>query len=89
MNALDRAVVLARDGTIRPDDLPDRMFAPAAPTPAEAEPTVSLEELERRHIVRVLADSTTLEEAAARLGINPTTLCGGSVTALRPPTGRR
>jgi NtrC-family two-component system response regulator AlgB len=30
--------------------------------------------VERRHVERVLAESTTLEEAAARLGINPTTL---------------
>ena len=35
---------------------------------------LSLEELERRHIFQVLTDSTSLEEAAARLGINPTTL---------------
>jgi NtrC-family two-component system response regulator AlgB len=34
----------------------------------------SLEELERRHIQQVLAESATLEEAAARLGINVTTL---------------
>jgi transcriptional regulator with PAS, ATPase and Fis domain len=30
--------------------------------------------MERRHIEQPLADSATLEEAAARLGINPTTL---------------
>jgi len=30
--------------------------------------------LERRHIQQVLAEAATLEEAAARLGINPTTL---------------
>ena len=34
----------------------------------------SLEDLERRHIEQVLAESATLEEAAARLGINVTTL---------------
>ncbi len=34
----------------------------------------SLEEIERRHIEQVLGESATLEEAAARLGINPTTL---------------
>jgi DNA-binding NtrC family response regulator len=73
-NALERAVVLAREGAIRADDLPDRVFAPAVPAPAADAAASSLEELERRHIVHVLADSTTLEEAAARLGINPTTL---------------
>jgi NtrC-family two-component system response regulator AlgB len=35
---------------------------------------VPLAEVERRHIERVLADSATLEEAAARLGISSTTL---------------
>jgi NtrC-family two-component system response regulator AlgB len=33
-----------------------------------------LEELERRHVRAVLASSPTLEAAAARLGVNPTTL---------------
>ena len=33
-----------------------------------------LEEVERRHVQQVLASSGTLEEAAARLGIDPTTL---------------
>jgi NtrC-family two-component system response regulator AlgB len=70
-NALERAVVLSRDGIVRAEDLPDRMFAPSAAPP---EGRLSLEELERRHISQVLAESTTLEEAAARLGINPTTL---------------
>jgi NtrC-family two-component system response regulator AlgB len=74
LNALERAVILAHDGIIRPADLPDRMFAPAPSVPSLAEAAVSLEELERRHISQVLAESTTLEEAAARLGINPTTL---------------
>jgi NtrC-family two-component system response regulator AlgB len=74
VNVLERAVVLARERTIRADDLPDRVFAPGATSPAAADATLSLENLERQHIVRVLADSTTLEEAAARLGINPTTL---------------
>jgi DNA-binding NtrC family response regulator len=74
VNALERAVVLARGDTIRAEDLPDRLLAPsaaAAPAPAGE---LSLQELKRRHIQQVLADSATLEEAAARLGINPTTL---------------
>ena len=37
-------------------------------------PTASLEELERPHILRVLAEATTLEDAAATLGINVATL---------------
>jgi DNA-binding NtrC family response regulator len=73
VNALERAVVLARGDTIRAEDLPDRLLAPSPTTPpGTAE--LSLAELKRRRIQQVLADSATLEEAAARLGINPTTL---------------
>jgi len=52
------------------------MLAPAAGLSAPSIATVpgSLEEVERAHVQRVLAESTTLEEAATRLGINPTTL---------------
>jgi NtrC-family two-component system response regulator AlgB len=75
VNALERAVVLSRDDTIRAEDLPDRLLAPpSAAAPAPATSSLSLEELERRHIEQVLAESATLEDAAARLGINPTTL---------------
>jgi NtrC-family two-component system response regulator AlgB len=73
VNTLERAVVLARGEVIRAEDLPDRLVAPAAIAPAPAT-ALSLEELERHHIEQVLADAETLEEAAARLGINPTTL---------------
>jgi NtrC-family two-component system response regulator AlgB len=74
MNVLERAVVLSRGDTVRTEDLPDRLLAPAPAATADQAGGGSLEELERRHIEQVLADSSTLEEAAARLGINPTTL---------------
>jgi NtrC-family two-component system response regulator AlgB len=74
VNALERALVLSPGGTIRAAELPDHVLAPAAPSAGTVGGDVSLEELERRHVRAVLADSTTLEEAAARLGINPTTL---------------
>jgi NtrC-family two-component system response regulator AlgB len=75
LNALERAVVLSRGDTIRIEDLPDRLAAPAPPfTAPAADPSLSLDEIERRHIQQVLADAATLEEAAARLGINATTL---------------
>ena len=75
VNALERALVLSSDGAVRATDLPDHVVEPAAaPSPAIARGDVSLDELERRHVRAVLADSATLEEAAARLGINPTTL---------------
>jgi NtrC-family two-component system response regulator AlgB len=71
VNVLERAVVLSQGRLIRTDDLPDRLLAPVDAAPAGE---LSLEQLERRHIQQVLADAATLEEAAARLGINPTTL---------------
>jgi two-component system, NtrC family, response regulator AlgB len=76
INALERAVVLARGDTITAEDLPDQVLAPAAglPTPSVATVPGSLEDVERAHVQRVLAESATLEEAATRLGIDSTTL---------------
>ena len=74
VNALERAVVLSRGDTIRAEDLPDRLLEPPPAAPATPEAGLSLEDVERRHIVQVLAESSTLEDAAARLGINVTTL---------------
>ncbi|HLH77908.1 MAG TPA: helix-turn-helix domain-containing protein, partial [Candidatus Binataceae bacterium] len=70
-NAMERAVIFARGEEITPDCLPDTLFRDQGEGPA---PTGSLEELEREHIVRVLAEAPTLEDAAARLGINTSTL---------------
>ncbi len=74
-NALERAAVLCRSEVITPDDLPDSIFreAPDNALAAVAQ-AASLEEVEREHIRRVLAQSATLDEAAATLGINVTTL---------------
>jgi two-component system, NtrC family, response regulator AlgB len=74
-NALERAAVLCRSDVITPDDLPDSVFR-EAPNDAQAgaAPAASLEKIEREHIRRVLAQSATLDEAAATLGINVTTL---------------
>jgi DNA-binding NtrC family response regulator len=75
-NAMERAVMLARDGVIDLVDLPDRFAAPAGGGEPEHGGAFegSLEELERRQIELVLSESATLEDAAARLGINVTTL---------------
>jgi NtrC-family two-component system response regulator AlgB len=73
-NALERAAVLCRSDTIGIEDLPDALFRSVPEPLAAAASASSLEELERQHIVRVLAQSATLEEAAATLGINVTTL---------------
>ena len=79
-NALERALVLSRPDAIEADALPDAVVAPAAPaslpasTGAEGASGGSLEAIERAHIEQVLAESATLEQAAARLGIGVTTL---------------
>jgi NtrC-family two-component system response regulator AlgB len=73
-NAIERAAVLTRSELITPDDLPDSLFHDQAEASADAGQAASLDEVEREHILRVLAQSATLEEAAATLGINVTTL---------------
>jgi NtrC-family two-component system response regulator AlgB len=69
---LERAVILARDRVIRTIDLPDQLVAPTESQVLGA--NASLEDVERAHIQRVLHEAATLEEAAARLGIDVTTL---------------
>jgi NtrC-family two-component system response regulator AlgB len=73
-NALERAAVLSRSDIIGRDDLPDAMFREATESAADAHHPASLEEMEREHIRRVLSETATLDEAAATLGINVTTL---------------
>jgi NtrC-family two-component system response regulator AlgB len=74
-NAVERASILALADEIKVDCLPDALFReqPEPPSAAFSSPT-SLEEVERLHIERVLAETATLEEAAAILGINTSTL---------------
>jgi NtrC-family two-component system response regulator AlgB len=72
-NAVERAAVLSQSDLISPECLPDTLFrqhplAPSSPSSA------SLEEIEREQIMRVLAESPTLQDAAENLGINVTTL---------------
>jgi NtrC-family two-component system response regulator AlgB len=74
MNILERALVLSPADVITPSVLPDRLLVLAAAPPPPPGSVLSLDELERAHVQEVLRTSTTLEEAAARLGINATTL---------------
>jgi two-component system, NtrC family, response regulator AlgB len=73
-NAMEAAAVLCEGGTITAAHLPEAVsrYAPGEtrPTPSGA----SLDEIEHDHIVRVLAHSRTLEDAAMTLGINVSTL---------------
>ncbi len=72
-NAVERAVVLAISNTLMPDHLPDNLFREVS-TSAPTSASKSLEEMERDLIVRVLAESPTLEDASQTLGINASTL---------------
>jgi NtrC-family two-component system response regulator AlgB len=73
-NALERALVLSRGETIGAESLPDCVLAPPRDAPSAPVGSLALEDIERRHIQQVIASSATLEDAAARLGIDPTTL---------------
>jgi NtrC-family two-component system response regulator AlgB len=73
-NALERAATLARSQTITVDDLPDSVRHPVSEVFVPTKHGTRLRDFEREHILRVLAESPTLERAAATLGINVTTL---------------
>jgi two-component system, NtrC family, response regulator AlgB len=72
-HVIERAVVTGDDELVTERDLPDitpaKFFASGALSTA-----TTLRELERNHIARVLATSATVEQAAATLGINSSTL---------------
>jgi two-component system, NtrC family, response regulator AlgB len=70
-NAIERAAVLAQAEVITPDYLPDALFRSDT---VSSSSSASLEEIEREHIMRVLAESPTFEDAAENLGINVATL---------------
>ena len=72
-NALQRAATLARTDVITIKDLPDRISSETAAS-AKTSNGTRLRERERAYILRVLADSPSLEQAAVTLGINVTTL---------------
>jgi NtrC-family two-component system response regulator AlgB len=73
-NALECAMTLAHTNTIAPDDLPDSVRKAASGVFISIGNGARLKEREREYIMRVLAESRTLDEAAAILGINVTTL---------------
>jgi len=71
-NTIERAVILGNGDRIDASDLPDNI-APAMGTPAIGD-KVSLSTIEELHIRRVLANTSSLQEAADVLGIDPVTL---------------
>jgi NtrC-family two-component system response regulator AlgB len=72
-NALERALILWPANVLEREALPDRIAGSVAHGP-EIGGDVTLDELEREHILRVLARSRTQEEAATVLGIDTSTL---------------
>jgi NtrC-family two-component system response regulator AlgB len=75
-NAVERATILAAGAVIEPPDL-GIPSAPASPSRGAAVALgadVTIEDLEREHIARVVARAPTLEAAARTLGIDATTL---------------
>ncbi len=80
-NAIERAVIMARDSRIAPTDLPLELRESAAPSagadlssPVQTGIPISLEKLEEIHIRGVLATAKSLAEAADTLGIDQATL---------------
>jgi NtrC-family two-component system response regulator AlgB len=71
-NAVERAVILAPSRTLEARDL--GLPADAAPRVPAVGDDVSLEQLEREHIARVVARAPSFEAAARTLGIDVTTL---------------
>jgi two-component system, NtrC family, response regulator AlgB len=76
-NVVERAVILANTDFVDESDLPDN-FSPephlnGSGTP-QAGARMSLEQLETEHLRRVLGQTSSLEEAAQILGIDPATL---------------
>jgi NtrC-family two-component system response regulator AlgB len=69
-NVIERAVLLAKSGTILPTHLPSEFQN----MDESLNNLLSLEEIERQHIARVLKISRDLEEASHVLDIDPATL---------------
>jgi two-component system, NtrC family, response regulator AlgB len=76
-NVVERSVILGTGPQIDLPDLPDHVRAAVHQSPAprvQVGALVTLEELEKEHIRLVLDRTTTQEEAARVLGIDPATL---------------
>jgi NtrC-family two-component system response regulator AlgB len=79
-NAIERAVILSREPSLRPHDFPAEVRT-ASPDPATSPSSelqigslVSLEKIEEVHLRKVMAQTPSLAEAAAVLGIDQATL---------------
>ena len=70
-NVMERAVLLSRNREIEPSHLPEELLEVRVSDPTGM---LSLEEMERQHIARVLRVAKDLDEAARVLSIDPATL---------------
>ncbi len=73
-NVVERGVILAPGPLIEMSHLPAQLGQPSAPSGSPNEQPTALDDLEAEHIRRTLATTSTIDEAAAKLGINPSTL---------------
>jgi NtrC-family two-component system response regulator AlgB len=72
-NAIERAVILWPSAIIEPQALPERISGARGRGPYVGG-RFTLDELERAHVSAIVAQSKTMEEAAATLGIDDSTL---------------
>jgi NtrC-family two-component system response regulator AlgB len=72
-NAMERALILWPSAVIEPAALPERIAGSRDRGP-EVGGRFTLEEIERAHILSVIAGTRTMDEAAAVLGIDDSTL---------------
>jgi two-component system, NtrC family, response regulator AlgB len=72
-NAIERAAILWPADTIEPEAFPEKISADKGARVSLGGPH-SLEEIEREHIIRVLSYTSSMEQAAAILGIDTSTL---------------
>jgi NtrC-family two-component system response regulator AlgB len=72
-NVIERAVILSTGDKIDVNDFPDNLRG-SQPSGAMIGNRISLEELEREHILRIIEIAGSMDEAAQILGIDPATL---------------
>jgi len=73
-NAIERAVILWPAQVIEPEAFPPHISARVRRESPELGGDFSLDAIEREHITRVVARTATLDDAAAILGIDASTL---------------
>jgi two-component system, NtrC family, response regulator AlgB len=72
-NAVERGVILASGPLVEAGDLPSQIAAPSRAADEMPE-SATLDQMEAEHIRRTLGSTATIEEAAMKLGIDPSTL---------------